>query len=327
MLAAEHFDTVVVGEGEGSWLELLGDLEKGQLKPRYEARTPFDMSALPPPRVDLYVENESPGLKPDDYPLQLSRGCSLACDACVLPGTLGQRLRVVPRETARKALEDLRRLGKRAALTEDTSFFFFAGARRHFREFLEDLKDDPRPGYDKVSYVGISMPMLLALDPKLLAEMTDSGVDRFYLVGGFDRITREAFGQGDAAQLDKAERCIERCHEFGIEPYMSFLVGNDSDDEGVFDRMLDFCSKTNLDKCEFAVFTPYPGTPAWRRMLAEDRIFDRTWKHYNDANVVFQPKQMSVERLQRGYLELWRDFYRGRGELRTREHHERTIQF
>lgn len=326
-VVARHFDSVVVGEGEAAWLELLEDAKRGELRPRYRASEPFDMAKLPPPRVDLYVENESLSLRPDDYPLQLSRGCPLSCDACVLPGTLGKNLRVVPRETARTALANLAKHGKRAALTEDTSFFFFSGARRHFREFLEDLREDPRPGHDKVSYVGISAPMVLSLDPTLLQEMTDSGVDRFYLVGGFDPITRGAFGQGEPKAFAKAVRAIERCHEYGIEPYMSFLVGNETDDEGVFDRMLEFCAKTKLDKCEFAIFTPYPGTPAWHRLESEGRIFSKTWKHYNDANVVFTPKNFSADRLQRGYLELWRDFYRDRSELRERVHHARTIQF
>ena len=84
---------------------------------------------------------------------------------------------------------------------------------------------------------------------------------------------------------------------------------------------------TKLDKCEFAVFTPYPNTPAWHRLVAEDRILHRTWKHYNDANVVFRPKQMSEDRLQRGYLDLWREFYSQRGELADRQHHARTVQF
>jgi radical SAM superfamily enzyme YgiQ (UPF0313 family) len=325
--AEKHFDSVVVGEGEGAWLELLSDLENGRLKRRYQATTPFDVEKIPPPDVDLYVNNESPTLRPDDYPLQLSRGCSLSCDACVVPGTLGKKLRIIPRQTTAQALANLRRLGKRAALTEDTSFFFFSGARRHFREFLAVLRDDPRPSHDKVSYVGISAPMLLALDPSLLKELIESGVDRFYLVGGFDPITRGAFGQGDPVALDKAKRTIERCQEFGIDPYVSFLVGNDTDDEGVFDRMLEFCAKTKIDKCEFAVFTPYPGTPSWHRLVAEERILTRTWKKYNDANVVFRPKQMSPERLHRGYLELWRDFYRGREEIKAREHHARTIQY
>ena len=325
--AARHFDAVVVGEGEAVWLEVLEDARQGRLGRRYEASAPFDIERLPPPRLDLYVSAESPDLHPDDYPLQLSRGCPLRCDACAIPGTLGRGLRVVPRATARAALANLARFGKRAALTEDTSFFFFSGARRHFREFLEDLRDDPRPGHDKVSYVGISMPMLLSVDPDLLTEMASAGVDRFYLVGGFDPITRKAFGQGDPAATAKAERAIARCHEYGIDPYVSFLVGNETDDEGVFDRMLEFCSRTQLDKCEFAIFTPYPGTPAWDLLSKQERLLHRTWKRYNDANVVFRPKQMSPERLQRGYLELWREFYRGREEIRAREHHARTVQF
>lgn len=323
----KHFDAVVIGEGEGVWGDVLADAERGLLCGPYRAFAPFDVQKLPPPRVDLYVENESPDLRPDDYPLQLSRGCPLHCDACVIPETLGRSLRVIPRETVRTELENLRRLGKRAALTEDTSFFFFSGARRHFREFLEDLRADPRPSHDKVSYVGISAPMVLSVDPVLLRELVDSGIDRFYLVGGFDPITRAAFGAGEPRALEKAHRVIDRCHELGIEPYVSFLVGNDTDDEGVFDRMLEFCAQTKIDKCEFAVFTPYPGTPAWHQLSREERILDRTWKRYNDANVVFRPKQMTAERLQRGYLELWRDFYRDRSELTGRAHHQRTVQF
>lgn len=324
---ANHFDAVVVGEGEGVWQDVLQDAARGALRPRYEASEPYDIARLPPPRIDLYVKHESMDLRPDDYPLQLSRGCPLKCDACAVPGSLGRGLRVVPRETVKTALADLALHKKRAALTEDTSFFFFSGARRHFREFLKDLREDPRPGHDKVSYVGISAPMLLALDPTLLAEMKESGVDRFYLVGGFDPITRRAFGAGDPDALDKMLRVIARCHEQEIEPYVSFLVGNETDDEGVFDRMLEFCKRTSLDKCEFAVFTPYPGTPSWHQLVREERITSREWRHYNDANVVFRPKQMTADRLQRGYLELWREFYRGRDELRDREHHARTIQF
>ncbi len=326
-VAGAHFDAVVIGEGEGVWPTVLADAAAGTLRPTYRSDAPYDLAQLRPPRVDLYVGAERPGMSPDDYPLQLSRGCPLSCDACAIPGVLGKTLRVVPRDTARASLADLRRLGKRAALTEDTSFFFFAGARRHFRTFLEDLAEDPRPGHDKVSYMGISTPMILSVDPSLLGELVTAGIDRFYLVGGFDPITRAAFGRGDARALERAELAIARCLDLGIEPYVSFLVGNDTDDEGVFDRMIEFTHRAKVDKCEFAIFTPYPGTPAWHRMLAEDRIVSRTWKHYNDANVVFRPKGMTPERLQRGYLDLWKWFYGGREDLRAREHHARTIQF
>jgi hypothetical protein len=65
-----------------------------------------------------------------------------------------------------------------------------------------------------------------------------------------------------------------------------------------------------------------------RSTSPSDRIFDFTWKHYNDANVVFRPHNMSVERLQEGYTSLWREFYRGRDDdMAAREHNRKTIQF
>ena len=326
-VVAKHVDAVVVGEGEPVWGQVLQDAASGKLAPRYRAETPFDLTQLPVPRLDLYIQAENEQLHPDDYPLQTSRGCPLKCDACIVPCVMGKKLRLVPQETLVASVADLAKYGKRAAVTEDTSFFFFSGARRHFRAFLHALKDDPRPRGEKVSYIGISMPMILSLDPDVLRDISDAGIARFYLVCGFDPITRDAFGKGDPAAMAKAVDAIARCKEYDIEPYTSLLVGNDTDDEGVFDRILDFTEKANVPKTEFAIFTPYPGTPAWFQMESEGRILDRTWKHYNDANVVFQPKQMSPERLLQGYLDLWREFYKSKTFLASLEHGDRTIQF
>ena len=326
-VAEPHFDAICVGEGEGVWPQMLADAARGALQPRYTPTESFDLQNLPPPRIDLYLDAEDPQLHPDDYPLQTSRGCPLGCDACTVPGVMRNKLRLIPEKTALTALADLAKRGKRAALTEDTSFFMFSGARRHFRNFLRGLKEDPRPRGEKVSYIGISMPMILSMDPEILREITDAGINRFYLVCGFDPITRKAFGTNDPVAMDKAVKSVERCLDFGIEPYTSLLVGNETDDEGVFDRTLEFTHRAKVDKTEFAIFTPYPGTPSWHAMVKEDRIIDRGWHHYNDANVVFRPKQMSPERLLEGYLYLWREFYKDKMHLRSLAHGDRTIQF
>ena len=285
-----------------------------------------DLATIKPPAVDLYLKAERDGYRPDDYPLQVSRGCPLNCDACVLPIYLGKKSRFFPTESLVATMKAYAAAGKLLSLTEDTSFF--PGARKSFRAFLETVLGLQKEGHNvRISYIGISMPMILNLDPTIVAQLQATKMDRFYLVGGFDPITRDAFGKGDAVALDKATRAIKRCQDAGIDPYVSFLAGNPDDDEGTFDRMLEFARATKIDLAEFAVSTPYPNTPMWHRYVKEDRIFDRQWKHYNDANVVFRPHKMTAERLSEGYLYLWKEFYKGRKELTARDHTRKTIQF
>jgi radical SAM superfamily enzyme YgiQ (UPF0313 family) len=323
--AGAHADAVVVGEGEGVWPDVLDDALRGTLQPRYRETTPVDLARLPLPRVDLYIAKEGGAYRPDDYPVQLSRGCPLRCSACVLPTSMGRALRHLPVEHVLGQIDQLAAHGKLGSFTEDTSFFFGSGAQRRFSELLDVLTE--RGGPARLSYVGISMPLLLAAPDEALARLRRAGMSMFYLVGGFDPITQRAFTGRDAKAYRRACDAIARAHDAGVEPYTSFLVGNDDDDEGTFDRMLAFAEKTNIRKAEFAILTPYPGTPIWHRFVEEGRILDRNWAHYNDANVVFRPMHMKPERLLEGYLYLWREFYRPRQSLRALDHDARTIQF
>ena len=232
-------------------------------------------------------------------------------------------MRHYPKEHVLGQIEQLAARGKLGSLTEDTSFF--PTASRRFLEILDALVE--RGIEAPVSYLGVSMPMILATPSEKLARMRAAGIKMFYLVGGFDPITQSAFDGVSTAVHQQAVDAVTKSFDHGIEPYTSFLVGNDGDDEGVFDRMLEFADEAKLRKAEFAIMTPYPGTPVYRRLTMEERILTRDWSLYNDANVVFQPRNMSPERLLDGYLHLWREFYRSRQSLRTMSHEERTIQF
>ncbi len=319
--------SVVIGEGELVWPRLCEDFLHGSLKNLYQADGCADLDKLPPPRVDLYLDAEASGVVHDDYPLQISRGCPFTCSACVVPATMGKKLRFFPRKTVWRTLESYAAKGKLCSLTEDTSFMFVSGARRRFRSFLKELSERRGTIGSRLSYVGASMPLLLNLEKEVFNEVRSAGIDRFYLVGGFDPVTRGAFGEGDPGAMTKAEECIAKCQDAGVDPYTSFLVGNDEDDEGTFDRILEFCLRCNIRIAEFAIATPYPGTPRWKELVAQDRVFDRTWKHYNDANVVFRPAKMSPEQLLEGYLRLWREFYAQRKEHDRTDREKWTIQF
>lgn len=320
-----HVDAVVVGEGEGSWLRLLTDLENGRLQKRYLPNGPVDLAELPLPKVSLYFEAETETAQFDDYPVQGGRGCPLQCVACALPRSMGNKQRNFPFDHLIGQLQQLGNAGKRACLTEDTGWFPGAKGRRATAQLLEHLVEHGNPA--QISYVGISMPMILSTPTRYFELARKAGIDMFYLVGGFDPITTRAFTGEDDKAWQRALDAINKCHDVGITPYTSFLLGQDQDDLGTVDRMLEFTTKTNLEKAEFAIFTPYPGTPSWYRLVEEDRIISRDWSRYNDANVVFRPKKMTPDELLNGYLRLWREFYSTRAHLADGSLADRTIQF
>lgn len=322
-VTAAHVDAVVIGEGEPVWARVLDDWRAGRLAGRYEA-DPSDPTTLPVPDLALYFDAEREGLRPDDYPLQVSRGCPLRCHACVLPTSMGRSLRPIAFQSVVAQLDRLEAAGKHACLTEDTSWLPGA-ARRALEQLFDHLIE--RGSKALVSYVGTSFPMIRAAPDALLSKAKKAGVDMFYLVTGFDPISMRAWTGQDPTAWTRAVEAVERARDFGIEPYTSFLIGNDQDDEGTVDRILEFCHLTGIRKAEFAISTPYPGTPQWDRLVGEERILTRQWSCYNDANVVFRPAQMTVEQVEQGYLRLWRDFYADRQQLRELPYYERTIQF
>jgi hypothetical protein len=67
----------------------------------------------------------------------------------------------------------------------------------------------------------------------------------------------------------------------------------------------------DLDLAEFTVLTR-SRTPKFTTTccVRQGRIFDKDWNHYNAGQVVYQPAQMSPERLQELYNYAWESFYK-----------------
>ncbi len=247
------------------------------------------------------------------------------CHACVLPTSMTTNLRPLPMDHIQGQLDQLHAAGKRACLTEDTSWFPGKKTRGTLLALLDYIVESGQRA--SVSYIGISMPLIMATPRRVFARAKRAGVDMFYLVGGFDPITMKAFTGQHPKATQKAYDAVAKAWDVGIEPYTSFLLGGDQDDLGTVDRMLEFADRAKIRKAEFAIATPYPGTRQWHQLVAQDRILTRQWSKYNDANPVFMPKHMTPEQLNDGYEDLWKGFYASRQHLADLSQPDRTIQF
>ena len=72
---------------------------------------------------------------------------------------------------------------------------------------------------------------------------------------------------------------------------------------------MDFLLEIELDLAEFTVLTPFPHTRAADELEKQKRIFSHDWNDYSADKVVYQPKNMSPERLQELFEYAWNTFY------------------
>ena len=97
------------------------------------------------------------------------------------------------------------------------------------------------------------------------------------------------------------DRIVRRLHDRGIGVIAGIVFGHDWDTPAVFSRTLQFLVESKIDALQATILTPFPGTPLFREMETQGRMIDRDWAHYDFANVVFEPKQMSREMLRAGH--------------------------
>lgn len=108
---------------------------------------------------------------------------------------------------------------------------------------------------------------------------------------------------------DYIKERVKRYHDYGIGVEGTILLGLDNQSEDDCKRLIDFLLEIDLDLAEFTVMTPFPHTKGYDDLMRQGRIFDFDWNHYNAGQVVFQPKQMSPEKLQDLYDYAWKSFY------------------
>ena len=282
--AKEHVDAVVIGEAEKVWAGLIEDLKKGQLQPFYRANSFCSMEKLPFPRLELLHKEAYMTINC----VQTSRGCPHQCDFCHVSYFFGKTYRCRPVD---EVIEEVKRLeGDFIVFVDDN----IGGNRRYARELFTRLKPLKKKWASQAS-------LTLARDPELLKLAAESGCVSLFV--GIESLSPENLRDVNKAfnQACQFEEAIRALHDHDIMILAGFIFGLDHDDEGVFERTLRFCQKNRIELPSFFILTPLPGTTLFQRMESEGRLLHKDWGQYNGATVVFKPRLMTEETLQRGF--------------------------
>jgi radical SAM superfamily enzyme YgiQ (UPF0313 family) len=301
--AIQHCDSVVVGEAEQIWPRLLADFAAGKLQKFYRRETFPDLKGQPVPRRDL--------LRRGAYKLpntvETGRGCPFACNFCSVTTFYGKKYRFRPVPEVIAEVATFR--GKLMFIVDDNVI----GSPAHAKELFQALIP-----YDK-RWIG-QASLNLGRDPELLDLAARSGCVGLFM--GFESLSPESLAEAGKIHnsVPRYEEDVKRIRDRGISIHGAFIFGFDHDDEGVFDRTIDFVRKNKLDSASFSTLTPFPGTPTYRKLESESRLVTRDWSRYGGA--VFTPQLMSRETLDAGCRRAWRECYSWKsifGRLATRK--------
>jgi radical SAM superfamily enzyme YgiQ (UPF0313 family) len=297
--ARPHADVLVTGYAEKSWPQLLRDFAHKEMKPLYTQAPGLDLAGMPRPRKELLPKRAYT----TQNVYEATRGCIHDCEFCVVPTAWGRRPFQKPVD---EVVAELRADKARKALFIDLNIIADKIYAKKLFDALTPLG---------LQWFGLATS-LIGRDLDLLGRMARSGCKG--LLVGLETISksglsgmRKGFNDPDAfAEL------IRQLHLHGITLQGTFVFGLDEHTPEVFAETARFCVETAIDLPRFAVATPFPNTPLFKRLDGEGRLLHRNWDLYDGQHVVFRPKAMSIRELEDGHQWAWKEVYRRRNIAR-----------
>lgn len=289
--AKQHADSVVIGEGEFVWPQLLEDFEQGKLKSFYENKEPVDPKFIPNP---IRRKNKKYG-----HPtiVQATRGCPYGCEFCsIYHKKFGHIFRKKPIE---KVIEDIK--------STNGKFFFFADPSltidvNYTKQLFKEMKELNK----KFNCFG-NMDVL-AKDEELLKLSSEAGCVLWHV--GIESINPESLKimKKETNKIEEYHTAIRNINDQGMNVFGEFVFGFDTDTPEIFEKTEEMINDWNMIP-GFQILVPYPGSPLFDKFDKEGRILTKDWSEYTINNVVFQPKNMTPDFLRNEVKNLYKNFY------------------
>jgi len=297
----QHADSVLIGEAEETWPEMLRDFQSGNLKPMYKAGL-VDIKSLPFPRRDLLKLGQ---YQQRFHTLQTTRGCPFDCEFCSVTTLFSRSYRTRPVDHVIREIEMV------LAHAE--------GSNRRFFFVDDNIVANPRYAKElfrrliplRIQWASQGTITTFTRDDELLRLAKKSGCITMFV--GFESIAEDnlIYVNKKFNRAEEYDANIRKIHQHGIGIIGSFIYGLEHDTPETFAHTVAWAQERGLEAANFSVLTPYPGTRLCATMDAEDRVLSKDWSLYHalTEEVLFRHKTLSAETLLEGTAWSWLKYY------------------
>jgi hypothetical protein len=266
----EAADFQVLGEVEGIIGDFIRAWEAGERGGRFEAeKFTADVTKSPVPRFDL--------LKREHYlfyGVQFSRGCPFTCEFCDIIELYGRNPRFKTTGQVLAEFDTLYRMGYRGVLNfvDDN----FIGNKKAVKAFLPHLIEWQKAhGYP--FSLSTEASINLADDDALLGLMREANF--YYIFVGIESPETDTLVSMQKKQNTRRVLAdsIHKLYASGLLVSAGFILGFDTEQEGVADSMIDCIEATAIPVCALGLLIALQRTQLLQRLAREHRLFSSSY--------------------------------------------------
>ncbi len=298
--AKKYCDSVMIGDSEETWGQMIEDYRNGTLKKVYQKK--LTKLETPLPRYELVLKKRIGNF----LPVQAGRGCPKTCSFCSIYCLYhGQYLRREIPDVIRD-IKRVKELGFKQFLLLDDNLF---SNREYAFALCSEIKKLKMHWMTQCS-IDISK------DEELLKVVAESGC--YVLSFGLESISRESLlgMQKGWAHPDQYSEQLKIIRKYGIDVSTEMVVGAEGDTLESIRETAKFIEENKITVPRFYILTPIPGTQFYDEMKEQNRIYNTDMYSYNACEAVHIPKNMTPEELTKAYWELYDEVYSYRSILK-----------
>lgn len=290
-----HCDSVIIGEADEIWKDVIEDFSANRLKKIYKADTQPDITKLPVPKYNLMNRRKIGFWRP----VQTTRGCPHTCTFCSVTSFFKNTFRTRPID---RVIHDVK-----AARSSGSHYIAFIDDNMTSDlDYCAALWEALIP--HKIIWM-TQCTILLAEHPKLLSLAYRSGC-RLVSIGIESTNAQSLNSIGKSwNNPERYSKAINAFRKQGIEVSTEMIIGFDSDNLSAVNNTLEFIQSNRIAVPRVHILTPIPGTALFDKLSREDRIIKTDFGAYTGSKAVFQPKNIDPKELEIKYWEMYQKIY------------------
>lgn len=274
--ALEFCDSVVIGEAQGVWPELLKDYENGKLKKTYFGGALNDENN---DKVFQSLLNSSAEIIKDF--LETSRGCKFKCHFCTVPALSDGRIKNTSIIALVELINKIKHKYRRITFIDNNIYNDPGYAKELFRA-LKPLNIKWRT----------ACTIDIAKNEETLKLARESGCEGLLIGYEISGDSLEKLG-GKFSMAEQYAKYTKKIRDLGIRVRANFIFGFDSDRFKSIFGLWKYCLSLNAYSAGLSFLTPLPGSQFYNDLIKNDQITNLNWRKYTMTQLVFKHKYLT----------------------------------